>query len=103
MSKPKVEGILNWPAPKTPKQVRQFLGLCNFYWHFIPDFSTIAHPLHQMTRKNIQWAWTEEQQQAFEALKVQFTREPTLKVPEMDKPFIVETDASLVGTGAILY
>jgi hypothetical protein len=51
----KVEGITKWPIPTTVKQVRSFLGFCNFYRAFIPKFSDIARPLNDLTRKNYQW------------------------------------------------
>ena len=65
----KVEGITKWPVPTTVKQVRSFLGFCNFYCVFIPKFSDIARPLNDLTKKNYQWHWDTSQQYAFEELK----------------------------------
>ena len=65
----KVEGITKWPIPTTVKQVRSFLGFCNFYRAFIPKFSDIARPLNDLTKKNYQWRWETSQQHAFDELK----------------------------------
>src|SRR4029077_13684459 len=61
----KVQGISEWPTPETVKDVRSFLGFCNFYRAFIKNFSEIARPLNDLTRKNEQFIWTEERNNAF--------------------------------------
>jgi Reverse transcriptase (RNA-dependent DNA polymerase)/gag-polyprotein putative aspartyl protease len=61
----KVEGIANWPTPTTVREVRSFLGFCNFYCAFIPCFSHIARPLNDLTKRLKQWSWNEEEEQAF--------------------------------------
>ena len=99
----KKAGITDWPIPKTLKQIQSFLGFCNFYRKFVPNFSDIAKPLNNLQRKDAPWIWTEECQQAFERLKDILTKEPSLLVPDKLKPFILETDASKVATGAVLY
>jgi hypothetical protein len=90
----KVEGITKWPIPTMVKQVRSFLGFCNFYRTFILKFSDIAQPLNDLTRKNYQWHWETEQQNAFEELKCACSIEPVLHALDWNKPFIMETDAS---------
>jgi hypothetical protein len=65
----KVEGIAKWPIPATVKDVRSFLGFCNFYRSFIANFSAVAHPLNDLTKKQWQWSWTEEEQASFDSLK----------------------------------
>ena len=99
----KKAGITEWPVPKTLKQVQSFLGFCNFYRKFVPNFSDIAKPLNTLQRKDTPWNWTNECQQAFLQLKDILTKEPSLLVPDKTKPFILETDASKVATGAVLY
>ena len=55
----KVKGILDWPTPKSVKDIQKFLGLANYYHQFIKDFVSIARPLHDMVKKNQKWKWTE--------------------------------------------
>jgi hypothetical protein len=66
MDPTKVEGITKWLIPTMVKQVRSFLGFCNFYHTFIPKFSDIAQPLNNLTKKNYQWHWETNQQDVFE-------------------------------------
>jgi hypothetical protein len=80
----KVQGILDWPTPKKVKDVQAFIGFCNFYQCFIQGFSDIARPLTQLTRKEVEWNWTTEAQQAFDKLKERFTMAPMLVMPNPD-------------------
>ena len=65
----KISGIADWPIPKTVKDVRSFLGFCNFYRAFIRGFANIARPLNQLTRKDVEWTWDKKEQQVFDDLK----------------------------------
>jgi hypothetical protein len=78
----KVEGIANWPTPSTVKEVRSFLGFCNFYRAFIPRFSHTARPLNDLTKKSRQWSWGDEEEKAFQALKKACTTYPVLRTPD---------------------
>jgi len=105
--KPKTEKVskIRQAHPlKTKKQLRAFLGLAGFYRKYVPNFATIAVPLTDATRKGspneIQWG--EAQQRAFQALKVYITNPPILHLPDVNRPFILQTDASNIGLGAIL-
>ena len=69
----KVKGVLNWPIPKTVRDVRKFLGLTNYYRHFIKNFAALAKPLNMLTRKEEKWRWEKAQQKAFKQLKRIFT------------------------------
>ena len=73
MEEDKVAGVLNWPVPKTVRDVRKFLGLANYYRRFVKDFAKLARPLNNLTRKEEKWRWEDEQQKAFEQLKMVFT------------------------------
>ena len=92
----KVEAVRTFKQPKTKKEVRSFLGLCGYYRKFIPNFSSIATPLSDLTRKSMpkQVKWNEKYHKAFIELKEVLTRTPILVMPDWTKPFILQTDAS---------
>ena len=98
----KMAAIKDWPTPTNLKELRSFIGFCNFYRMFIANFSQIAHPLHLLTKKDQEYVWEEPQKQAFEELKNRLTSSPVLRLPNMSKLFVVQTDASKLGTGAVL-
>jgi len=102
MEKEKVQGVIEWPVPKSMKDVQKFLGLANYYRQFVKDFATIAKPLHETTRKDKKWNWGEKQQKVFEELKKRFTTEPVLVTPDLDREIRVEADASDFVTGGVL-
>ena len=102
MDPAKIAGIATWPTPTSVKQVRSFLGFCNFYRPFIYQFSHIARPLNELTRKDTPWTWGERQQEAFETLRKRITSEPVLKQPQLEQQFEVEVDASGYAIGAVL-
>ena len=99
----KVEAVCNWPTPQHQTDVRAFLGTCSYYRRFIPGYTELARPLNQLTGgpgPNI--TWTPKCQTAFERLKEILTEAPILAYPDFTIPFILDTDASAVGTGAVL-
>src|SRR5258707_1374593 len=98
----KVQGIAQWPTPSCVKDVRSFLGFCNFYCAFIPDFSNIARPLNDLTCKNRQWDWLDSCEKAFHRLQQVCTQEPVLKTPDWNKPFVMHTDASGYALGVVI-
>jgi hypothetical protein len=98
----KVEGITAWPTPTSVKEVRSFLGFCNFYRAFIPAFSHKARPLNNLTKKGQQWSWTEKEQKAFDKLKELCASYPVLRTPDWTRQFILETDASGFALGSVL-
>ncbi|XP_073061824.1 uncharacterized protein [Primulina eburnea] len=98
----KIESIKQWSIPKTVSEVRSFLGLAGYYRQFIADFSKIALPLTSLTRKNTKFEWTIECQQAFQTLKDKLTSAPVLVLPCGTEDFVVYTDASKQGLGAVL-
>jgi len=69
MEKEKVQGVIEWPVPKSVKDMQKFLGMANYYRQFVKDFVKIVRLLYEMTRKEIKWSWGERQQKAFEELK----------------------------------
>uniref|UniRef100_K7F0Q0 ribonuclease H n=1 Tax=Pelodiscus sinensis TaxID=13735 RepID=K7F0Q0_PELSI len=100
----KVQALQEWKRPKTKKQIRQFLGLAGYYCRFIPDFSTLATPLSDLTQKSMptKVQWTPECEEAFHTLKQRLVKEPVLFPPDFAKDFILQTDASERGLGAVL-
>jgi hypothetical protein len=97
----KIEGA---PPPTTKKQLRSFLGLVGYYRAFVPNFAALAVPLTDLTSKGSpnQLLWGESQQKAFVALKRYVCNPPVLRLPDLRKPFVLQTDASCEGIGAIL-
>src|SRR5712672_3000716 len=102
MDPAKVEGIATWPTPTTVKDVRSFLGFCNFYRAFIPSFSHTARPLNDLTKKDKQWSWGAKEETASQLLKNICISYPVLRTPNWSKQFIMETDASGYTLGAVL-
>ncbi|KAI3505229.1 hypothetical protein L1887_27219 [Cichorium endivia] len=98
----KVEAVMWWEVPKTPSEIRSFLGLAGYYLRFIQDFSNVAVPLTRLTKKNAAFQWGEEQQQAFETLRRKLCEAPVLTLPEGMEDMVVYCDASISGLGAVL-
>ena len=118
----KVSKVRDWPVPKMAKEVHSFLGLASYYRRFIPKFAKWANPLHDLIRPIATkkkragtrllplssdqqlppFKWDSQHQESFDRLKDALTSSPILAYPNYDKPFILETDASLKGLGAVL-
>ena len=97
-----VAAVQEFPVPRNVSELRQFLGLTSYYRRFIAQFSRVASPLHNLTRKDIKWDWNEDCQVAFEQLKRKLLTSPILEYPDFEADFVLETDASIQGLGAIL-
>jgi hypothetical protein len=102
MDPTKIAGIKNWPMPTKVKDIRSFLGFCNFYQPFIQGFAHFAQPLNELTRKDTEWSWETRHQNAFEELKRRVTTEPILAHPVLTDLFELEVDASGFAMGAVL-
>jgi hypothetical protein len=98
----KVAGVEEWKEPKTVKEIRKFLGFCNFYRHFIRGFSHITKPLNSLLKKDIKWNFGNTKKAAFEKLKKLICEEPILIQPDQNKPFEVEVDTSNYAVRAVL-
>ena len=98
----KTRAVKEFPVPKNVKDLRSFLGLASYYRGFMQNFSRIAEPLYTLLRKGVEFEWNEERQKALDALKERLTTAPVLSYPDFTQPFILETDASYAGLGAVL-
>ncbi|GBN31791.1 Transposon Tf2-9 polyprotein [Araneus ventricosus] len=94
--------ITSFQPPRTVKQVRRFLGLCGFYRSLIPGFAELTECLTQLTRKNVPFQWTPTHQEAFKKLQDVFFTKPFVRLPDWDKPFVLNTDASGQAISGIL-
>ena len=92
--------ISQFPRPMNKKEVRQFMGLINWYRDYIPSVSATAEPLYAVTNKVTEWVWTEACERSYQALKEQLISKPhLLAFPDWKIPFYVETDASSIAVG----
>nr|GEW19129.1 putative reverse transcriptase domain-containing protein [Tanacetum cinerariifolium] len=98
----KIESVKDWTSPKSPTEIRQFLGLAGYYRRFIEGFSKIAKPMTKLTQKKVKFEWGDKQEAAFQLLKQKMCSAPILALPEGCEDFIVYCDASNKGLGAVL-
>ncbi|GJU38654.1 putative reverse transcriptase domain-containing protein [Tanacetum coccineum] len=98
----KIESIKDWASPKTPTEIRQFLGLVGYYLRFIEGFSKIARSMTKLTQKNVKFDWSEKAEAAFQLLKQKLCSAPILSLPEGSENLVVYCDASRKGLGTVL-
>jgi hypothetical protein len=98
----RVQAILNYPAPRNSKQLRQFLGTCNFHSRFILGYANYVAPLTPLLKQGAKWVWTDEAQEAFLRLRKSFARSIQLVHPREGAPYAIYTDASKLGISSIL-
>ena len=89
----KTKAIENFPTPTHISHLKSFLGLAGYYRKFIKNFATKAHALTMLTRKNVPWKWTQEEEDAFQFLKKCLINPPILRYPDFSREFLIHTDA----------
>ncbi|KAI3750829.1 hypothetical protein L2E82_21683 [Cichorium intybus] len=98
----KIEAMIKWEPPRSPTEVRSFLGLAGYYRRFVENFSSIAAPLTKLTKKGEKFTWAEKQQEAFQKLKQSLCEAPVLALPQSGEEYVIYSDASRVGLGCVL-
>lgn len=98
----KVKVIKEMVPPTNAREVRGFIGMCSYYRRFIPNFSGIASPIVNLSRKYVRFKWSDECQAAFDCLKESLGSAPVLSYPDINRPFILYTDASDLAIGSVL-
>ena len=98
----KIKAVKNFPRPQNVDNVRSFLGLCGYYRSFVKGFASIASPLTKLLKKDVLFHWNAAQEQSFQTLKFALTNAPILAFPDYTAPFLLYTDASALGLGAVL-
>lgn len=98
----KLFAVRNYPTPKTAEETKRFTAFANYYRRFIRNFSGIAQPLNALTKKRVEFKWTEECESAFQILKEKLSSNPVLAYPDFTKPFKVTVDASHSACGGVL-
>nr|GFA78888.1 putative reverse transcriptase domain-containing protein [Tanacetum cinerariifolium] len=97
-----IESVKDWASPKSPTEIRQFLGLAGYYRRFIEGFLKITKLMTKLTQKKVKFEWGDKQEAAFQLLKQKLCSAPILALPEGSEEFIVYCDASNKGLGAVL-
>lgn len=98
----KIEAVKKFPVPKDKDATRRFVAFANYYRRFIEHFADIARPLNRLTRKRVDFEWTEECEKSFKILKEKMINAPILQYPDFKQPFIITVDASNYACGAVL-
>ena len=102
MDPTKLKAIQDWKLPTSVKAVQSFIRFCSFYQKFIPNFSTLAQPVHDLTKKGVPFDWKQEQDNVFIKCKEVFLSAPVICIPDTTRPLFVMTDASLTAAGGVL-
>lgn len=104
LSDERKEGINNFQFPDTTKKLRSFLGTANFFASFVPNYSVIVAPLHEMTKKNFVWdetKWKKDYKACFEQFKAAVIAAVAIFYPDYDAEWIIRCDASEIGFGSV--
>ncbi|KAL5555350.1 hypothetical protein UlMin_037586 [Ulmus minor] len=98
----KIEAVSNWNQPRTASEVRSFLGLAGYYRRFVEGFSKISTPLTNLTHKDMKFQWNDACERSFQELKRRLVSAPVLTIPSGEEGYMIYSDASGIGLGAVL-
>lgn len=98
----RIQSVLDFPQPRDVKGISRFIGMINFFRKFIPNFAQRAAPLNCLRRKGVKFLWGPSQEAAFQDLKLSLCSAPVLAIPDFNREFIIQTDASSSAVGAVL-
>uniref|UniRef100_A0AAR5QHS1 RNA-directed DNA polymerase n=1 Tax=Dendroctonus ponderosae TaxID=77166 RepID=A0AAR5QHS1_DENPD len=98
----KVQAIVNITPPRNVTEIRRFIGTASWYRRFVPNFSSVLAPLTNLIKKKVTWRWSEDCQRAFNSIKDSLISAPILTCPDFERKFVLQTDASHFGLGAVL-
>lgn len=98
----RTKALRTLPPPRDKRGIAKFIGMVNYFRRFVPNFAQLAAPLNQLRKKEVRFEWGPAQEAAFEQLKTAIANPPVLGVPDFNKQFIVQTDASNAGISAVL-
>ena len=98
----KIEAVKNYPPPTSKTELRAFLGLIGYYRNFVKNCSSVIEPISRMLRDDVKFQWKEEEQKTFDHIKDLLTGPNILARPDFSQPFILQTDGSALGLGAVL-
>ena len=99
----KIQGIVDYNIPRNRRELQRFLGMAGYYRRFCERFSDLAKPLTDLLKGGVRFAWSEDCQRAFEALKAMLGSSPVLRAPDFYRPFVLTIDASAFAMGAVLF
>ena len=98
----RVDALINKKQPRNLKDLRSFLGLASYYRRFIPDYAKLALPLTRLTKSQTKWDWNEDCKNSYNTIIDKTVNAPILSYPDFNKEFVITTDASTEGIGAVL-
>ena len=98
----KISAISLIPEPKNLTEVRSFVNTTSWYRRYLKNFFTLVGPLNKLLQKKIKWTWEEPQINSFNTIKTMLTQAPVLTCPDFERTFVLRTDASDIGLGAVL-
>ncbi|CAB0040562.1 unnamed protein product [Trichogramma brassicae] len=102
LDRSQIKEILNFSIPTSAKQLRRFLSMCSWYRKFSKDYENLTEPLTRLTRTQVKYVWSEEQQEAFEKIKTQMSEALQSNYTNFKTKFVVQTEASDTSLGAVL-
>ena len=98
----KLKAMIEFPTPQDKKRLQRYLGMVGFYRQFISNCADLARPLHELLRRDVPWNWTAAHEEAFRTLAVAIADTASIRLPDLNATFVLQTDASEYGLGVVL-